>query len=293
MNKKSILILAFQIYPRLNPRAHRATELAKELAKLGHEVCLAGVLGKYDYTSFEKENNLKVIDLGKSIFEWRDSDEDRPINSKKDLWKKGVAYCLRKRFLFPESLLNRRIAKLLNKKSFDGIITIAEPYAAHFAVSKFFKKHPNKKNCVWISDCGDPFMGNPHSHHPAFFEKVERQWCQLTDYIAVPTEVAIDAYYPEYREKIKVIPQGFLFDDSLLAEYTKNTVPTFAYSGMVYPQKRDPRRFLDYLVTKEYDFHFVVYTKHTELFAPYKEKLGGKMEFRSYVPREQLIHELS
>ena len=292
MNKKSILIIAFQIYPRLNPRAHRATELAKELARQGHDVTLAGILGKYDYTEFEAQTHITIKDLGQSIFEWRNSDEEGILDQKKDLWKKGLAFFLRKNFLFPESLLNRRV-KIVLKGGYDAVISVAEPYAVHFAVSRYYQKNPNKKKSIWISDCGDPFMGNPHSHHPAYFKKVERRWCNQTDFIAVPTEVAVNAYYPEFRDKIRVIPQGFLFDDSLLAKYKKNEVPTFAYSGMVYPQKRDPRRFLDYLATKKDNFHFVVYAKHRELFMPYKEKLGDKLEFRNYVPREQLIHELS
>ena len=293
ITKKNILIIAFQIYPRLNPRSHRATELAKELARQGHDVTLAGILGKYDYSKFQEETRVKIENLGQSMFEWRNSDENRAPKLFNNLWKKGLAYFLRKNFLFPESLLNSRVGKVLNKE-YDAVISVAEPYAIHFAVLRYFRQHPNeKKKIVWISDCGDPFMGNPHSHRPSYFETIERQWSEQTDFITVPTEVAVNAYYPEYRDKIKIIPQGFLFDDSLLANYKKNPVPTFAYSGMVYPQKRDPRKFLDYLCEKNEDFHFVVYTKHKELFEPYKERLANRLEFRNYVPRERLIHELS
>ena len=75
MHKKKILIISRTILPAKNPRAYRATELAKELARLGNNVTLYAVLGNYDYTQFELEHSLKVSNIGKMLFATYNSDE--------------------------------------------------------------------------------------------------------------------------------------------------------------------------------------------------------------------------
>lgn len=44
------------------------------MAKLGHNVTIYAILGRYDYSEFEKYNKIKVRDLGKSYFGNIDSD---------------------------------------------------------------------------------------------------------------------------------------------------------------------------------------------------------------------------
>ena len=287
---QKVLIISQVIFPSLVPRAHRATELAKELARQGYNVTLLAALGGYDYSEFMRTTGITVKDLGHSPFEWHTS----AGNKKLALWRKGVIFLLRKWLCFPEILIAKRVSKFMeNNTEFDRIITIAIPYAIHWGMGRARRRNPKLGKVVWISDCGDPFMGNGHGSKPFYFKWVEKRWCRSTDYITVPTEVAINGYYPEFHNKIRVIPQGFVFDDSLLAPYKKNRIPTFAYSGMVYPQKRDPRKFLDYLVKRRGDFRFVVYTNKSDIFKPYYEKLGDKLEMRNYVPHDQLIHELS
>lgn len=291
MEKQKILIIASVIFPRLVPRAHRATELAKELARQGHEVTLCAVLGKYDYSEFEQKNHIKVHDLGKSKYEWICSDkENLPLS----LWRKGVIFLLRRWLEFPAVLVGLRTAKYLKtSERYDRMITIAVPYPIHWGATYAMRHYEHLKGMKWISDCGDPYMLNPIGTPPFYFKWVEKWWCKTTNYITVPTEAAMDGYYPEFRNKIRVIPQGFVFDDSLLALYSKNPVPTFAYSGMVYPQKRDPRPFLDFLSQWNQDFRFIVYTNKPAMFQPYQDKMGNKLELRTYVPREQLLYELS
>lgn len=290
--KQKILIISRAIFPQMAPRAQRATELAKEFARQGHDVTLCAVLGKYDYTAFEKQYGIKVRNLGVSGFEWITSDvEKRKIS----LWRKAVVFLLRRLLLFPDCLVGLRVRKYLKKDKtpYDRIITIAIPYPIHFGTGYAFRHYPHLQQPVWISDCGDPFTGNPYSKHPFYFKNIERKWCKTTHYITVPIPEAKKAYLPECQEKIRVIPQGFDFSNVHLANYAKHDVPTFAYSGMVYPQRRDPSRFLEYLASIQQDFKFIVYTTHTELFDKYKDALGEKLEYRSYVPHDQLLSELS
>lgn len=287
---QKILIISHVIFPRISPRSHRATELAKELARQGHDVTLCACLGKYDYTDFEKEYHIKVKDLGTPKFVPVLSD---PMPREIATWRKLVNRMLKKWFSFPSCLIGLNIRKFLKKsETYDRIISIALPYAIHWGTGYAVRHYKHLQNAVWISDCGDPYMGNPFQHHPFYFKWIEKKWSATTDYIAVPVKSAIDAYYPEFRNKIEVIPQGFSFDNVRLPEYEPNPIPTFAYSGAVYPNVRDPRPLLDFLVKLKTDFKFIVYAPSGALFDSYQSLLGDKLEIRSYVPHDQLLYEL-
>lgn len=292
MHSLNIVVISRGIHPILAPRALRATELAKEFAKQGHNVILYGVLGKYDYLDFEKKYNVTIKDLKRSIFTKIDSDGNIPL----PLWKKGVIFLLQRWTLFPEILLIRRVKKALRDElNINLLVTIAVPYPIHWGAALARTKFKEQlKNTVWVSDCGDPFMGSPFGQPPFYFKYIEKWWCRNTDYITVPVKEAIDGYYPEFRNKIEVIPQGFDFSSVQLSDYKKNVVPTFAYSGMVYPKRRDPSLFLEYLCSlKDVSFKFIVYTNKKELFSPFVERLNHKIEIREYVPHEDLLKELS
>ncbi len=287
MKKLKFVIIAQAITPALFPRSHRATELAKELAKQGHDVTLYALLGKYDYTDFSKNTGVKVKNLGKSKFGLIDSD----TYSNANLCLKIFTKIFGKFIEFPSIELIPMVRRVIKReKKIDYLITIAVPFTIHWATSSLALKKYFK---FWVSDCGDPFMGNHFIKHPFYFKYLEKKWCRMTDYITVPVQQAKDGYYEEFREKIKVIPQGFNFREVNLGNYIKNDIPTFAYSGVVYKGHRDPEKFLEYLASIESDFKFVVYTKSISMFENFKQRLGDKLEIRDYIPRDQLLFELS
>ena len=64
-----IVILSGTMFPHISARSFRTTELAKGFAKMGHDVSLYTILGKYDYSQMEKEfPNLHIKSMGKSYF---------------------------------------------------------------------------------------------------------------------------------------------------------------------------------------------------------------------------------
>lgn len=280
-----IVIVSQVCFPRLSPRSHRATELAKEFARQGHNVSLYAFLGDYDYTEESRKTGVCFKNLGEAKF-------GMPSNTK------GQGQTLFHRFgrfagrlvEFPECTMIPMVKRTIQTEGeTDLLITIAVPHIIHFAAALADRK---RVKC-WIADCGDPFMGNPMHKPPFYFEYFERYWCKRCDYITIPVEDARNAYYKEYREKIRVIPQGFDFKATRLADYVPNKVPTFAYSGIFYKDLRDPSKFLDYLSTLNKDFKFICYTKGLGILQLYSEKLKDKLEVRDYIPRDQLIYELS
>ena len=75
--------------------------------------------------------------------------------------------------------------------------------------------------------------------------------------------------------------------------FIQNSIPTFAYSGAIYPGQRDPRAFLTFLSTVDFNFKFVVFTNNPSYYAEFKVLLNDKLELKPYIPRKQLIYELS
>ena len=286
-----IVLIARTIYPHLTPRAFRTTELAKQLAKIGHDVTIYASLGNYDYTTFEKKTNVKVRPI-KMHFSTLNSDGKIRYN----IFDKLAFHLFHRSLEYPDIEFVWKVSSLINKlDTIDLLITIAYPHPIHWGAALAKKQHPETFPKKWISDCGDPFMGNGVGKRPPFyFEKVERFWSEQTDFITIPVEEGRKSYFDCAQDKIHIIPQGFDFSTVKLNEaFRFNEVPHFAYAGSIYPGLRDPSRFLKYLCTLDRSFVFTVYTNNKAFYAPYKDKLGDKLFINDYKPREELIYELS
>jgi len=291
MDKKKILIISAAIYPRNTPRAHRATELAKEFSRQGHDVTLYAVLGHYDYTTFIDRYNVKVKNIGRMLF--------YPVNSDGEIKQKCLVKILTKLLKgfieFPDIELSFRIPRILKEENkVDLLITNAIPHTVHWGAALYKIGKPKNFPKTWIADCGDPYMGNVF-HQPFFYFKyVEKWFCKKADYISIPFDGATKGYYPEFHYKIITIPQGFNYDDmEINDDAPNNPVPTFLYAGAFYKDNRDPRLFLQYLCKIRSDFKFIIYTRNADLIKPFKEMLGEKIEIRDYIPRNELLKVMS
>ncbi len=287
-----ILVITQHIFPIQTPRSIRSTELIKELARRGHEVTVYAVLGKYDYSDFEQESGIKVKNIP---IRWELSPTNSDGIASRNLVDK-VTRRLLYRFEFPLFEFYYRIPQIIAKESqYDVLISIAVPHHIHWGCANAKKKHPDKFPKVWIADCGDPFMKNGKTtDHLKRFAKFERLFCDGCDYITVPIENAKEAYYPEYRDKIRVIPQGFDFDlNKTDCQNVKNDVPTFAFAGMFYSDIRNPKLFLECLCSLNVDFRFCVYTRFDNLLEGYRDRLGDKLIVKKNIPRNELIEILS
>jgi hypothetical protein len=127
-----------------------------------------------------------------------------------------------------------------------------------------------------------------------YFKYLEKFFCRTASYVSVPTNGSIKGYYPEFHSKIKVIPQAFNFEDiSIYKGEIKNEIPTFAYAGSFNVGVRDPRELLDFLCAYSKPYKFVVYTSQGDMINRYVELSNSRVEVRNYIPREQLLFELS
>ncbi len=295
MDKQKILIVSRSFHPTNSPRSFRTTELAKGFSKLGHDVTVITPKDDLYHLDFEKQYGITIKDMGKQ--KWK------PIKVK----GKGIGGYIHRAlkrilnllFLYPDIELMGIVRKALAKErdyNYDMLISIAVPFPVHFGVAKArIATHPMAT--TWVADCGDPFMGkeNDTFHYPFFFKYVEKWFCRKADYLSVPTNGSIKAYYSEFHSKIKVIPQGFDFDDFNIDEIEpNNAVPTFAYAGGFIPGRRDPTEFLEYISSLEMDFRFHIYTRYSNyLITQFVKKGKGRIVLHDYIPRLELLEKLS
>ncbi len=288
-----ILVISKSFFPIAGPRSSRATELVKELSRKGNDVTVVAPRKSIVHDQFEKDFNVKVADLGTHFFS--PTDANNLSFFKKVLLKILMEIGMTEYLNFPDVLYYFKTKKKLRKyRDYDLVISIAKPHSIHWGVADALVKDRRIAR-KWIADCGDPFMSNPFRTPAKFFEKHERNFCRIADFITVPVKEAIGSYYPEYRNKIKVIPQGFDLekDKRNILSYTPNPITTFAYAGAFYKDKRDPRKFLEFLLHLNREYRFIIYSSNFDLVRPYAEKADGKIELRNYVPRQKLLGELS
>lgn len=285
-----ITVISAYFYPEITPRSFRTTELVKELINRGHKVTLYVPKRDFDYTDFKKQYPVEIKYFSNNQMGCTKLPKGNSII------KKGyrfLYYQLCHYAEYPQIKYVKEIGRTLKGTKHNVIISIAAPHCIHWGVAKAIKKAPTLCN-RWIADCGDPFMGDQTIKRPFYFKGKEKLFCKLADYITVPIENAIDAYYPEFREKIRVIPQGFDFSKRGTTK-VNNSVPTFAYAGILYKGYRDLNSIVDHL-SKHYankPYKFVLYTKASSLTDSYKAVLGDKLEIRDFIPREELLNVLS
>jgi Glycosyltransferase Family 4 len=294
MTSKKILVVSSSFYPQLSPRSFRTTELVKEMARQGHQVTLytlkdAAVL----QDELAKQMGFTIKDLGKLHYPKINIDH---ANRWVSLFKRALNRAMLMLFEYPDIELFFKVKHALkNENGYELLISIAVPFPVHWGAAKALSKNKQLTK-TWVADCGDPYMGNKADSFKKlfYFKYIEKWFCRTADYLTVPTTDSVPGYYPEFHTKIKVIPQGFNFDDTPVYTGTiKNEVPTFAYAGAFIAGIRDPRELLELLVQYPKPYKFIIYTNHTHLVEPYIQPSANRIELRQYIPRKELLFELS
>ncbi|MBT1700527.1 glycosyltransferase [Fulvivirgaceae bacterium PWU4] len=290
--RKKILIASSAFYPENSPRSFRATELAKELVRQGHHVTVI-TLDRGEVTrTFCKAHGIDLKYLPKLLL--------KPVripNGRLSIFFRALNRMLLLLLEYPDlELAFRYKSALRSKRGYDLLLSFAVPYPVHWGVA-WAQGKKKKIAKVWVADCGDPYMGDLSDSFKKmfYFKYVEQFTFRRADHIAIPIETARAAYYEEFHPKMQIIPQGLDFDEFTkgLPVFTPNKTITFGYAGSFIMGKRDPRMFLDYLLTQKIDYRFVIFTNAPALVADYAARSEGKVVIRPYIPRQELIHTLA
>lgn len=287
-----ILLVSNAFFPEISPRSYRATELAKEFCRQGHEVVVITKFREHDYSAFLKEAPIKLKT-------WRGG----RLPSLRDAKRNPLALITRviKRLLlvlfeYPAIEDMFHVRKMLTKEmGYDMMISFAVPYPVQWGVA-WARKSKRQISRVWIADCGDPYMGDvlDSFRKPFYFSYLEKNFCRKADFISIPVESATSAYYPEFHHKIRIIPQGFMFD--LGAKETNKQpgeVLEFAYAGRFLQGIRDPGPLLEFLSRTDIPFRFHVFTDQPEYLEKYRLILKDRIIISGYISRNDLLKKLS
>jgi len=299
-----IAIVTAYFLPVNNPRAFRATELAEEFSRRGHNVTVynAFYVANFDYESFGDTIKYRLINLNLLKFNSSDAPKDKK-QTKENYFIAGIKnYIKDKLFYFTTNtwlvlyLKLRRSLKIY--EPFDLLISIGLPFHVHWAVGNIINKNKELFKCT-VADCGDPFSYNTVAPIAPYFKLIEKRTLNRFDFISVPIPEAVSAFTAFKDEsKIKIIPQGLNFEKIHIAEYTKNKIITFGFAGLFYSKIRNPKMFFEYLCGLDINFRFLIYTNiqapdSYSCILPYIEKLNVKLVVNNLVSRENVIYELS
>ena len=286
-----ILLVSSAFYPEISPRSFRATELAKEFIRNGHDVTVVSKNRDHNYDQFLQKHPVKLKMWSKAKL---------PEISSLKIWKKlGLSRILTRVLAmlveYPVIEEMFRVKNMLKQeRGYDLMISFAVPYPVHWGVA-WAKSKNNIIADKWVADCGDPYMGNRVDSFNKFFYFgfLEKWFCRKADAITIPVKSAMPAYYKEFHPKIRIIPQGFDFDLSKYKKVTENEIPEFAYAGGFLVGVRDPKPLLDFLKTINIDFKFHIYTNQPELLNEYVLDLGEKLHVNTFIPRDELMEKLA
>ena len=290
--QKKIILVSNGFYPEISPRSFRATELAKQFSKQGHQVVVISKHRDSNYTDFLNEHGINLKMWGKS--RW----PKPPFFKSKSLsfLNRALTRILMVLFEYPaiEEMFQVK-RKLKNENGYDLMISFAVPYPVQWGVAwSKTKKHPIAAR--WVADCGDPYMGDvlDSFRKPFYFAYLEKWFFRKTDFITIPVESARPGYYAEFQHKIKIIPQGFDFEISIQEEnHRVNEIPEFAYAGGFLQGIRDPSLLMQFLAKIDLPFKFHVFTNQAEIINEYRQILGSKLIISGYIARTELMKKLS
>jgi hypothetical protein len=289
---KRILLVSDGFYPEISPRSYRATELAKEFCRQGHLVVVVSKFRDHNYSYFLNEFNITLKMWGKYRFPKIPEFGEKPLS----YLSRFISRLLLLLFEFPNIEGMFKVKKMLKfENNYDLLISFAVPYPVHWGVAWSRSKH-HPIATTWIADCGDPYMGDVLDSFKklSYFKYVEKWFCRKADFITIPIETAKYGYYSEFHAKIRIIPQGFDFDlkEKKILQ-PKNEVPLFAYAGGFLSGARNPKPLMNFLVSLNFAFRFLVFTNRPEMFNEFKAILKEKLIVSEYIPRNELFKILS
>ncbi|WP_335904143.1 hypothetical protein [Shewanella algae] len=303
---KAVLITTFFFYPDNTPRSFRITSLARKFIENGYQVTL---LTRYDCDKSLLPKELKdinIIGLSKrplEVMALNSSPNDigtgkRVVKNLKTFVRKLILYFIPDGHKLPYAFKLASRLKGLNLEDFQVIISNSNPFVVHLGTSMALRS--KRYRGISIAETGDPYFYSQFKL--AFYQKyIEKNVLKTFKYITVPLESAVDDYANfNLKDKVKVIPHGFYFDDIKLEPFNKSNVVRFAFAGRLYKDIRNPTSFLSFLESncKNLNFEFHIYTdsknKETmEILYPWSKVFDGKLVIHDLLSRDDCIKVLS
>jgi hypothetical protein len=289
-----ILLISHGFYPEQTPRSFRATELAKEFSRQGHIVTVIAPY-RFETNVFANLNGFNFKSLGE--LNWKIYNF-KSLGFIGKIYNKIVNRFLPLLFEYPMMELFFKVRKSLKfeNKQYDLLISIAVPYPIHWGVASIWYK--NKKNIarIWVADCGDPYclQENDTIQPPFYFRYIEKWFMNKANFISVPTKNSFKGFNSFFHYKMRIIPQGFRFDEVERVKQFDDGIMRFGYGGSFIPGKRDPSELIVFLINlpTNFRFEFHIYTS-TPQFVYSSFNLDNRIFIHRSVSRLELLKTFS
>lgn len=295
-----IVIISSFFYPVIQPRSFRATELAKEFARKGHDVSAIpmNTVEGFDYEEYGHINNIKIYPL--TIFKQDGTAQAASKAATQDVFTKIfrslVSYLLCGRMIKYMYSIYKSLLKQDCLEDADMVIALSTPFCIHWALAKYIKRRG--KGFVSIADSGDPFYYSKQWNLAIWFKYIERNVYRQMDYLTIPTANAIPLYSPLIPEdKIKLIPQGFDMSNIKLYQGEFGSKIRIAYAGVFYWDIRNPEFLFRYLDECDKDYELNLFMRYQDAILETTlskyPNLKNRLIVHYNVPHDDLIYELS
>jgi hypothetical protein len=302
-----ILLASYFFYPENTPRAFRATELAKEFARRGHEVTVVVPEHPADTRALFQKIGIRVVQAPAGFLRNKKAKfrkaQTVPNGAKMSpsSWKRMFRAFYE--FLYPGGDAIEFAIPLANalgkmRERYGLLISIGLPISAHVGVALALRRNSDLA-ATTVADYGDPFSENEGLEVFSWHRWLEQWWLKQFTYVTIPIASAVGAFRQfKSEEFVRVIPQGFDLTPIALPPYQPHPIRRFAYAGSFYKKIRNPRRLFEFLLKDERRFEFHIFTdfSHAETMAcleRFREELGDRLKLHDLLPREECIRMLA
>lgn len=284
-----ILIVSAFLCGRTSPRVLRTRELALELSRRGHEVTVVTSTDECE-PDFAASHRITVRALGRLT--WRKPSFGRSRVGR--LLSAAVSRLLQLLLEYPNLQYAWLVRSALrDERGYDLLISIAQPYPIHWGVASIWSRRLAR---TWVADCGDPYalLENDGRRKWVHFHWIEKWFMRKCDYITIPIESARSAYFPEFADKLQIIPQGLSFPEPAApATPRPHREMTFAYAGDIYPYQNYAKMFLQDLTSVQAPFRFLIYSKGLDFFERHLDpSIRERCTLHDRIERYELLTQL-
>lgn len=255
MGSRTLLLLTYYYPPRLAIGSQRPLGLARHLPEFGWQPTVLTVklpespppivrvipTKEWDITA----SSRRIVAGDNKVVVCKDG---FPVGTRKSLLRRSVGQLAQACLYFPDPQVGwylpaiHSATSLLEKDSFDALISTSPPATAHLIASTLKRKHAQM---VWLADLRDLWTQNHYYKYGrirrSFETCLEKRTLGVADCIVTVSQPMADTLQSRYIGKdIHIVTNGFEPADfgDMCAE--KSDKFTLVYTGSLYQGKRDP-----------------------------------------------------
>lgn len=308
---KHILLIAYVFPPYHGIGGRRWARHAEYLAKKGfiiHVICAKNPFEKISlwYNNINSNPNIILYKLParfpKVMVNFKHNFIQKIVYK---FWNLVMPFCTKGNYLdrsvFWKNVLLKKAGKIITEHQIESVICTGGPFSVLYYATLLKQQFPK---LFLLSDWRDPWTWAPHWGYGSLSEdrmKVEKHMekCALegADIVTVPTESmvqSITSMYPEYKNKIKLLPHFFDMEEIAILPKSKSNKIRMVYYGTVYINTNSCFEELSkFLAEHENQFQLDFYSENPSCKAIFTKNNCKNVNFLDVIPAKKLFARFS